>query len=153
MQKPKFIILLLLLISCLISCNESRTTNTYSKDFESKTEKLNFLKKYLNLRTEVEDLEYHISYMDNSTGMLPGPSEWTIRVALKVNTDSLSKWNLNCRQGIETKELGNWADIFTEDKEWNLEWPKVACNDGYILVVKNDIVLFFDTTHPTIKQD
>ena len=70
----------------------SRTTDTWSSYFENKDEKLAFLSEYLVMHSEVLDAEYHVVYHDNSGGLIPGPSDWDIKVALKVAPERIPLW-------------------------------------------------------------
>jgi len=135
-------VLLLLMISC---SKENRTTDTYSKKFNEIESKILFLKKYLNLRTEIDDAEFYIKYHDNSSN-IPGPSDWYYRIALKVNSDSLSKWNLNCITQDTLFKIEDWESIIPKNKNWNLDGQKLSCEDGYILIPEKNIVLFLDST-------
>ncbi|MCL2812897.1 MAG: hypothetical protein FWD25_13545, partial [Clostridia bacterium] len=93
-----FIASLTLLASCTnklptINHNENnKTTNTKSSVFDSKSEKIEFLKKYLLTYSEIADAEYHIVFYDNSTGLIPGPSDWDLKVAIKISPTEIDGW-------------------------------------------------------------
>jgi hypothetical protein len=44
----------------------SRTTNTYSKQFKTDADKIQFLKRYLVFPSAIEAAEFHVIYYDNS---------------------------------------------------------------------------------------
>jgi hypothetical protein len=102
---------------------ESRTTDTRSASFTEKDEKLSFMTKYLVCFSEVEDVEYHIVYQDNSASQridVPGPSDWDIRAAIKVRPDDVHLW----AEGYE--EVGSheinmlwWSELTTEEISWD----------------------------------
>jgi hypothetical protein len=143
MNNLKKTIFLILSFCLFTSCYENKSTDTYSVSFNDFEQKVAFLKKYLNLRTEIEDVEFHIKYHDNSSS-IPGPSEWYYRVALKVNPDSLYKWNLTCNAPDTLYKYEEWENIIPSNKNWNLEGDKITCEDGYVLIPKKNIVLFLD---------
>lgn len=151
LMKKKWIkIIILLQVLFLSSCKENLTTDTYSKKFEDKEAKVRFLRKYLKLKTDVEDLEYHIRYYDNS-GVMPGPSDWNIRAVFRLHQDSLMKWNLNCNEAIQIDVLKDLANVFSEKELWDLKGRKFACENGYICIPTSNILLFFDSTFPIIE--
>ena len=85
----------------LTSCQESKTIKTTSKNFGSKTEKIKFLKSYLNLEYEnFTDLDFYIDYQDNSTGMVPAPSDWDIYIIAKVK--DIEPW-IKDKEKLESK--------------------------------------------------
>ncbi|MDR0221385.1 MAG: hypothetical protein LBI54_08295, partial [Lachnospiraceae bacterium] len=67
-----------------VADQKNLTTDTWSNSFASKEEKRSFLAEYLVAPSEILDAEYHIVYHDNSTGRVPGPSDWDIRAALVI---------------------------------------------------------------------
>lgn len=74
----------------------NRTTDTQSSRFTTDADKLAFLQRYLVFKSPVEACEFHIMYHDNSSGA-PGPSDWDIRVALKVAPADVSRWTADLR--------------------------------------------------------
>jgi hypothetical protein len=98
------------------------STNTWSYEFQNKDEKLSFLAEYMMAYSEIEDAEYHIIYHDNSGGLVPGPSDWDIRVALKVKSHDMSLW-IEGFDEISSSEvdLAWWGGLETENISWNHE--------------------------------
>ena len=86
----------------------NKTTDTWSFEFEKVSDKLAFLSEYLIMHSKVIDTEYHIVYFDNSTGIIPAPSDWDIRVALKVKEEDIHLW------------LDGFTEVLAE--EINLSW-------------------------------
>jgi hypothetical protein len=62
----------------------SLTTDTDSQSLPDKTQRLEFLARYLRSKSPIADAEYVIRYQDNSGGAVPGPSDWDIRAVLQV---------------------------------------------------------------------
>ncbi len=132
-----------------VSCSSNnKTTDTYSKTLGNTQDKILFLKKYFQLRTEVEDAEFHIVYQDNSTGILAGPSDWSYKIALKVHPDSIDKWQLDGTIPNKFFEAEDWADIITDKAIWNLdtllERNVLICEHGYTLIEGRNIILSFN---------
>src|SRR5262245_8459356 len=83
------ILLLVALTACGSSgakgeTSQSLTTDTYSAQLTTDAEKIAFLRRYITLYSTVEATEFHIVYHDNAGGAVPAPSDWDMRVALKV---------------------------------------------------------------------
>jgi len=64
------------------------TTDTWSRDLPSPDEKIRFLGRYLELRTQVLDCEFHVVYHDNGFA----PSDWTVSAAVRVAPADVSPW-------------------------------------------------------------
>jgi hypothetical protein len=99
-----------------------RSTDTWSSAFEGKDEKLAFLSCYLVSFSEILDAEYHIVYYDNSTGRLPAPSDWDIRVALKIRPEDAALW-MDGYERIEGGEgvLDLWGGLSAGALSWKEE--------------------------------
>jgi hypothetical protein len=65
----------------------SLTTDTDSQSFTDRSARLEFLARYLKTKSPLADAEYVIHYRDNSTGVIPGPSDWDIRAVLQPSGD------------------------------------------------------------------
>ncbi|HKO49438.1 MAG TPA: hypothetical protein VJV79_17035 [Polyangiaceae bacterium] len=73
------------------SHSPSRTTNTDSNSFASSKERLEFVSRYVTLPAAATDASFRIVFHDNSQG-LPGPSDWDLSVALRVNPSDRQRW-------------------------------------------------------------
>jgi len=91
----------LLLLVALAACgipsaggttSVSLTTDTHSAKFATDAEKIAFLRRYITLYSAVEATEFHIVYHDNAGGAVPGPSEWDMRIALKIAPADIPAW-------------------------------------------------------------
>lgn len=113
-------VIMLLLAGC--ADHESLTTDTRSTYFETAEEKLAFLETYLKLPSEVADAEYHIMYHDNSGGLVPGPSDWEIRAAIKVAEADVSLWSDEMKRVLpEQIDLAWWEDLRSEALTWTAD--------------------------------
>lgn len=152
------ILLILLFSACSIvgkDDSENKTTNTWSTSFDNQLDKVDFLKQYLICPSEVFDTEYHIEYHDNSRGLIPGPSDWDIIVAVKVNTNDIPLW-VDDMAEISHEQINTkwWDDLQLENENWDLSSQPVcykrANSSSYIAVYdKAGIILKYVSTMPT----
>lgn len=99
---------------------ESLTTHTSSTEFSTKEEKMDFLFRYLVNRVGLLDAEYRIDYQDNSGGRsgVPGPSEHTMYMALRIVPDSLDAWLSDVRRVDYVISREPWKQLDL-DATWN----------------------------------
>jgi hypothetical protein len=97
----------------------SLTTDTASSQFATDKEKIAFLERYLELPTQVEAAEYTIVYQDNSSGRVPGPSDWDMRVVVKVAPEDISSWPKSLTETTQAFDL-EWAYHFANAEGWQL---------------------------------
>jgi hypothetical protein len=117
--------LAVLLLSALAACgarggaSTSLTTDTRSAQFATDAEKIAFLRRYVTLYSQVEATEFHIVYHDNSGGRVPGPSDWDMRVALKVAPGGVPAWTSGLREIDAAGADLSWsADLALGDQRW-----------------------------------
>ena len=100
--------------------HRDRTTDTWSFDFDNRDEKLSFLADYLLAPSEVLDAEYHIVFYDNSGGFVPGPSDWDIRVAVKIHPEDLTLWiDESTEESADEIDLAWWEGLKSDDISWS----------------------------------
>ncbi len=56
------------------------------------TDRVATLEKYVTFRRTYEELDYDIMYQNNSSGMVPGPSDWDVRLVAQVPRSELKQW-------------------------------------------------------------
>jgi hypothetical protein len=123
-----------------------RTTDTWSSSFDNKEEKLNFLGEYITLFSEVLDAEYHIVYHDNSNGLVIGPSDWDIRVVLKVALEDIELWTDGMKK-LSPKQIDAelWNDLKSERFTWrkseSAEYWKCPDSNIYLVVYPESGIL------------
>lgn len=143
-------VLLFAVVSVLRSAGSAgqeanKTTDTWSSEFASRDEKLAFLAEYLIMPSEVLDAEYHIVYYDNSTGLIPGPSDWDVRAALKVKPEDIPLWT----DGLvavspEEIDLEWWVGLSSANILWDgddAEYYKRENDFSYLVVFPNTGVI------------
>lgn len=69
-----------------------KTTNTSSDSLPSLEQRIEFLERYITFRRGYVDLSFHVLYQNNSGGMVPGPSDWDIRIVATVPPAELPQW-------------------------------------------------------------
>lgn len=86
------------------------STDTSSDSLPSLEERVEFLQKYVTFRRGYDDLGFHITY--SGGGLVPGPSEWDIRLVAVVPSSEISEW-------VPAGE----AAMPTADKKWLINVP------------------------------
>ena len=102
-------IFLVLLLPLLDGCggNASKTTDGDSRRFATVTEKQAFLERYVSFRRCYDELDFAIRYIDGGDGMVPGPTEWDVRILAKVPAESLDEW-VSGMELIQTSDV-SWV--------------------------------------------
>jgi hypothetical protein len=124
----------------------SLTTDTVSSQFATNQEKIAFLERYLKLPTKIEAAEYHIIYHDNSTGRVPGPSDWDMRVVVKVASEDMLTWLESLTATTEPFDI-NW--VYELAKDWKLtSTPRFFTGDkrAVLFEAESVIVWWLSTT-------
>lgn len=107
--------LALLMVVMLAGCGSpSRPTSidTSSDSFPTLEKRVELLEQYVTFRRSYAELGFLITYHDNSGGMVPGPSEWDIRLVATVPPAELDVW---VPAGVPVSP--------TADRQWLLEVP------------------------------
>ena len=95
MTKRYSIPLLLLAIIYVPGCSGTDrppSTETASTKFSKLSEKVEFLEQYIKFQRTYEDLDFVISFQNNSGGLVPGPRDWDIRIVAQVPPAELAQW-------------------------------------------------------------
>lgn len=69
-----------------------RTVDTTSAQFATLQQKIDFLNQYVSFRHTYHELDFAVYFVDNGGGMVPGPSEWDIRLVAIVPEETLNDW-------------------------------------------------------------
>ena len=76
----------------LVGCNSGpASTQTNSSSFATVAERARFLHEYVSFRRTYESLDFDIMYQNNG-GMVPGPSDWDVRLVATVPASELPAW-------------------------------------------------------------
>ena len=112
----------------------SMNTDTRSASLPSDQAKLEFLKRYLKLPSDVQAAEFHIRYKANQKGLAPGPSDFDIRAAVKVPADKVALWTADMPK-VEPFDLA-WAhEILPTDDRWTTRSTPTYYSRDRVLVV------------------
>ena len=131
---------------------DDRTTDTWSYSFVEREEKLDFLSKYITIFSEIQGAEYHIVYHDNSGGLIPGPSDWDIRVALKVAPEDIAKWTDGMKKLVRDQiDLDLWDELKTEQFTWGIPewieyWKRPEANVYLVVYPESGLILKIAST-------
>ncbi len=75
-----------------IGDNGPATTDTSSQSFAALEQRIDFLERYVSFRRTYIELDFHIWFSNNSGGLVPGPTEWDIRLIAKVPPNEIDSW-------------------------------------------------------------
>ncbi len=91
MRKTNLYLLLVLLVA---GCGQTGppSTDTHSKRFATLADKVTFLQNYVRFKRNYRQLDFAVRYVNNSGGLVPGPSEWDIRLVAVVPPGELAAW-------------------------------------------------------------
>ena len=144
------IVLAVLLLSACTE--ENRTTSTRSNTFGTQEEKMAFLRRYLTEQRGLTDTEFSIVYQDNGQGRVPGPSDYTIVAALKVDTAEIGHWMPPASARLESlPSLRPWSGLGLDSGAWRTRSiPMVFQETGMqkVIYASEGIVLAHYSTHP-----
>lgn len=86
--------LLVCVLIALAGCGTSgpASTNTSSESLPGLADRSAFLERYVTFRRSYRELDFHIYYFNGGRGLVPGPSEWDVRVVATVPHGELELW-------------------------------------------------------------
>ncbi len=115
-MKNPLLFLVLLFSLTAAGCHKSKSTNTRSDTFSTLASKQAFLESYVAFRRSYEDLHFHISFTDGGAGILPGPTEWDIRLMAVIPAEEMDEWI----SGLTASDSG--------DTKWALGLPEAPAD-------------------------
>jgi hypothetical protein len=88
---------LLLLAGLLTGCSSNAPSGPASVAETSETrprleDRVEFIERYVTFRRTYRKLAYAVDYQNNSGGMVPGPSDWDIRLVAVVPAEEIDDW-------------------------------------------------------------
>jgi len=150
--------IILFLLPLFISCqSNNKSADIYSYEIDDKNEKLKTLKKYLIKESGLIDAEYHIWFRDNGTGRVPGSSDYNIKLALKIDSDSLDSWIEYLEPSSKKISLDQWEELKLDRKIWKLEsepelYRSSLATEVKLLFRKENIILGIYSTMPVALE-
>jgi len=142
---PLSSIIILLLLAALTGCGPfgqsgPPSTDTSSSSIPALADRIEFLQTYLTFKRQFEKLEFNINYKNNGGGLIPGRSDWDIRLVAKVPAHELPLWtdglNSSTENGQWVSETAREIDVSGVDS-WYRGDRKVVGIDQ-----KNSIVVY-----------
>lgn len=95
-------------------------TDTRSASLHGDQARIDFLKRYLVLPSEIQATEFHIVFHENNKGMMPGPSDFDIRAAVKVPPDKLGLWIKDMGSPSSPFDVA-WAyELLPKEDRWSI---------------------------------
>ena len=152
MSNLKYLFLLLVFLSLPAHAQRTTTpdlsTNTQSDVFATSEERLAFLKRYLNFRSEPRNAQYHLMYKDNSQGFPPGPSDWDLRIVLWLEPADVPLWLQDVRE-VEVSGGFDWVSELSPDLGPNLEAARYfeASGKRAALLQEGVLALWYSTMY------
>jgi hypothetical protein len=98
------------------------------------------MEKYYKPNFEYEDVEYHIVYYDNESGRgTPGPSDWHMQFAFKLDSIELAK--TSNQKTSNPFDLSSRINYLPSNETWSTDFPKTYFESGDVIIEKNNILL------------
>ena len=114
------------------------TTDTRSSSIADEQAQIDFLDRYVKLPSPVIETEFHIVYHDNSVGRIPGPSDWSIEFAVRVDPDDTELWT----DGISPEEEpADWDEGLLDGWDVDGDAPMFYARSGTVRAVYGDDVI------------
>jgi hypothetical protein len=112
----------------------SMNTDTRSAALPNDAAKIEFLRRYLKLPSEVQAAEFHIGYKANQQGMARGPSDFDIRAVTKVPPDKVGRWAEDMPK-VEPFDI-SWAqELLPKEERWTVRSSPTFYARDRVLVV------------------
>ncbi|HEV3191562.1 MAG TPA: hypothetical protein VGY54_13730 [Polyangiaceae bacterium] len=125
----------------------SMTTHTRSDSLPTPEERVSFLGRYLHLRSPLHDAAFVIDYHDNSTGLVPGPSDWRVWAGMQLPPGAMSSWLQETRPCEQKPDLELDAIV---PATWKVSSEGRCLERGGTTLIAHtpeDILVVFAQTH------
>jgi len=146
----KIFIILVLSIS-VFGCNSegiSRTEEVKSSEFSSLSEKILQIEKYVSFRRKYYNLDFSINYHDNSTGVIPAPNDWDIRIIAIVPKNEISSWISGMKLSIDPIDQRWLQDISSNiNYQYIREWYKLYDQKVVGIDRENGVIVYRNATY------
>ena len=151
MTMRTLLILIMLLAGC--SSNSRSTPKSVSETSASRPTleaRIAFIEQYVTFSRTYLDLEYDVMYQNNGDGMVPGPSDWDIRILAAVPAEEVVDW-IPSDTARSTQKPPPWlgampGKIPTDGvTEWYREGKSVVGIDR-----TNSVIVYWNSTTPMV---
>ncbi|MEM8778675.1 MAG: hypothetical protein AAGF26_07365 [Cyanobacteria bacterium P01_G01_bin.49] len=96
MQIFHSLLLVILLTGCFPSFSNTqsrpKTVSETSSNRSKLQDRITFIEQYVTFTRTYLKLEYSVVYHNNSVGVVPGPSDWDIRILAVVPASKIDQW-------------------------------------------------------------
>ncbi|BDD03900.1 hypothetical protein AUTU_13830 [Aureibacter tunicatorum] len=132
---------------------DNKSVDVFSYQIDNSTEKIETLKKHLSKESGLIDAEYHIWFQDNGTGGISGPSDYNIKLALKIEPDSLDSWIEHLEPSSKKISTDLWDELKLNGNLWETaSEPELYHSSSFaevkLLFREENIVLGIYSTMP-----
>jgi hypothetical protein len=135
----------------------SRTTDTKSDTIASKSARVAFLDGYLELKSDVDDVRFHVRFRDN--GIMSSPSDWHIIAAMRAAPDDTESWLDGLSETSEDNVRLSWwepLDLASDPRFHGEGTPRFFRREGrftFVVVYENGVILkLVSTRDPDIGE-
>lgn len=97
------------------------------------------MEKYYKPNFNYLDVEYHIFYHDNESGLLSSSSDGQLFFAFKMDSSELVK--ISTQETTDSFELTSRVNFLPSTKTWNTDFPKTYYKSGDVIIWENKILL------------
>lgn len=87
----KKIVIFSIVIVLILGCENSNVIE--SKNYKSKADKIEALKEYYKIKSEIIDTEYRIFDVNINNRTIPGPTDRNYKIIIKIKLDDFDKWD------------------------------------------------------------
>jgi hypothetical protein len=135
----------------------SRTTDTRSDTIASRDARISFLDGYLELKSDVEDVRFHVRFRDN--GIMSAPSDWHIVAAVKAAPADVEVWLDGLTETTEANVRLSWwdtLDLAADPRFLPVGAPRFFQREGrftYVVVYENGVLLKLVSTRDPNADD
>jgi len=119
---------------------------TSSASFETLAEKVAFVERHVTFRRTYKGLDFNIFFQNNGGGMLPGPSDWDVRLRATVPVSEIDDWIGGLSRADAPVDI-SWTQAIPGGRE-PTEGTAFFANGGVILGVDRErgTVFYRNTT-------
>lgn len=88
-----FVLLIVLLTGCSPDTQSGpKSVSELSTARPQLTDRIMFIEQYVTFTRAYLKLEYDVEYHNNGGGMIPGPSDWDVKILAVVPADEIDEW-------------------------------------------------------------
>jgi hypothetical protein len=118
-----------------------------SSDLPDDPSKIAFLKKYLQMNSEIEWAEFHLLFKDNA-GLVPAPSDLDLKVVMRMDPQDVLLWTAGLEPSDEKIDFA-WGHALLQERGWEVHASPLVFVRGRTVVAafKTDGVVFKRVIH------